>query len=259
MEIRNVSGLKILQFKEIVTLHGFTTRPGGVSGGNFASLNFGRYSGDDPRNVDRNFEILFEALGLDSTRVAMTRQTHSTHLKRIDGPGDAGIHEGVDGLMTDVPGMVLLTFYADCTPLYFYDPRRRAVAVAHAGWQGTLAKIAAKTVAALGEEFGVDPGDLVAGIGPNLSRENFEVSPDFLGTPELEEAFSRYLSPRRDRFTFDLVASNRDQLRAAGLRKENIHLSHRCTYGEESLFYSYRRQGGASGRMAGFIGLGDAR
>ncbi|OPL08003.1 MAG: hypothetical protein AVO33_02710 [delta proteobacterium ML8_F1] len=257
MEITTIAGIRILQFHEINTLHGFTARSGGVSEGGYASLNFGRHSGDDASRVEKNFERLFHGLGIDASRVAMTSQSHSNHIRRIDGQGHGGVHEDTDGLMTNVPGMVLVTFYADCTPLYFYDPKHRVVAMAHAGWRGTLNGIARDMVRGLHREYGVRAGDLVVGIGPNLSKERFEVGPDFPEDLVPEEDFSRYLDRSPGRITFDMAGCNSFQLQEMGVLQENIHLSNLCTYDEKDLFFSYRRQGRASGRMAGFIGLGE--
>ena len=155
--------------------HCFSTRLGGVSAGSLASLNLGIHRGDQPERVLRNYEILGQAVGFAPEQTVFTRQTHTDIVARV---GRENRGEGLfrpveperDGLVTDEPGVTLTIFTADCTPILFYDPVRQAVGAAHAGWRGTAAGIAARTVEAMTREFGSDPADIRAAIGPCISR-----------------------------------------------------------------------------------------
>jgi len=174
-----------------IVRHGFTTRLGGVSEGIFASLNLSFTRGDDPDHVMENYCRLADALDVDLNRIVCSDQTHTTNV-RVVTEADAGKgvtrprdYTDVDGLITNVPGLTLATFYADCVPLYFVDPAHRAIGLSHSGWRGTVARMGEKTLQAMAEQYGTRPEDVFCAIGPSICRDCYEVSAD------VAEAFAR--------------------------------------------------------------------
>ncbi|MEA3422861.1 MAG: peptidoglycan editing factor PgeF [Bacillota bacterium] len=252
---KEYKNLKILQFNNLNTLHGITTRYGGISKKGFESLNLGFYSEDSKENIDNNYKIFFDALNIDRNKTVATHQTHSDNIVKIESVNQFKIYEDTDGFITDVPGITLMTFYADCTPLYFYDPVKKVIGIAHSGWKGTEQKIGARMIDFFVEEFESQVENILVGIGPNISPKAYEVDKDFLENFEDKEFFKNHIHHMNEKIFFDMVKSNRDILLNKGILKDNIELSGHCTYNESQLFFSYRRQGMESGRMSGFIRL----
>lgn len=187
-ELENGITFPVLTFTSWETLpgirHCFTTRAGGVSEGYLASLNFRRDSYDSQKNILENLRRI--ALFFDTTpdRIVSAQQTHTANV-RIVTEADAGKgatrdrdYTDIDGLITDVPGLVLFTTHADCPPLYFYDPVRRVIALSHSGWKGTVARIGAVTIRKMQDRFGCRPEDIHAAIGPSICRDCYEISED---------------------------------------------------------------------------------
>lgn len=175
---------------------------------------------------------------LDPAQAATAGMVHGAQIARVE---TAGVTvAGVDGLITDRPGLPLLASFADCYPLIAYDARRRAVGLAHAGWRGTAAGIAGELVLALEREFGCRPGDLVAGIGPGICGRCYQVG------PEVASQFNGFARPDAEgRFRLDLVAANRAQLEAAGVPAASIHVQGACTFESPDLPSHRRRPDGA--------------
>lgn len=240
--------------------HCFSTRLGGVSTGSLASLNLGIHRGDRPGNVWENYRILGKALGFDPRETVFTRQTHTDLVARVgrENRGEGLIYPVIrerDGLVTDEPGVVLTIFTADCTPILFYDPVRRAVGGAHAGWRGTAAGIAARTVEAMTREFGCDPWNIRAAIGPCIGRCCFETDRDVpdamrkaLGG-EAEEA----ITGAGPKYHVDLKKLNELWLRRAGV--EQIDVCPDCTACQPDRFWSHRVTRGDRGSLAALIQL----
>lgn len=223
--------------------HAFSTRRGGSSRPPFGTLNLGLNTEDDPESVRENWVKFCLAAGLDRDRMAFTRQVHGDAIAAADAPG---VIPDTDGLITDTGDLALVIQVADCVPVFLFDPCRRAVGLAHAGWRGSAKGIAGKTAAAMIEHFGCRPGDLTACIGPSIGPCCCEVGPD------AAECFSsRYLRNNR----LDLWAVNRDSLIAAGMDSNAIHISRLCTVCHKDWFFSHRGDGGKTGRMAAVIGL----
>jgi polyphenol oxidase len=174
------------------------------------------------------------ALGLDGARLTVAGAVHGAEVARVDGP--VGAVRGHDALVTDRPGVALLATFADCYPVLLHDPVRRTLALAHAGWRGTAAGIAARAVEALGREYGSRPGDLVAGVGPGICGRCYEVG------DEVAERFQpAFLCPSpAGRWLLDLAAANRAQLEAAGVPAERVHVHGACTR-ESDVLPSHRR------------------
>ncbi len=255
MEKNKYKGLEILQFASIPTLHGMTTRIGGVSEGGFESMNLGLFSNDKRENVLENFELFFDAMNIDRNMTVATHQTHSDHIVRIDEVQAFKVYDDTDGFATNVKGITLMTFYADCTPLFFYDTVKKVVAVAHSGWKGTEKKIGEKMIDFLVDQYDCSLEDILVGIGPNISETAFEVSANFMEEFEDVKFFENYMYEDNGRYTFDIESSIRDLLIKRGILEKNIALSGLCTYNQSELFFSHRKIGEESGRMSGFIRL----
>jgi len=243
--------------------HAFTTRRGGVSTGPLASLNMGFGVGDAPENVRTNRRLVCEAAGLDPGHIVAGRQVHG-HRAAVVGAGELGMGAmdpetaipDTDILLTSTRGVVLTSFYADCVPLIFLDPVAPAVALAHAGWRGTVQKAGEACVRAMTAAFGSEPGRILAAIGPAADACCYEV--DEPVQREFARAFPRWpdlLAPRGPgRWLADLKEANRRTLLDAGLRAEHIEVSPLCTVCRPDLFFSYRAAG-VTGRMASLIAL----
>ena len=164
--------------------HLFTTRVGGVSSGIYGTMNLSYTRGDEKEAVDENFRRIARVLACEIEDIVCSDQTHTVNLKVGSGEdGGKGIlrprdYTDIDGLLTDEPGVVLATFYADCVPLYFVDTRKRAIALAHSGWRGTAARMGRCVTDKMKEIYGTDPGNLVAAIGPSICQTCYEVSED---------------------------------------------------------------------------------
>ncbi len=225
--------------------HGFTTRPGGVSPAPWDSLNLGGAVGDAAERVAENWRRLESATGLGFARV---RQVHGARVVRADAP--CAPAEEADAVVSLRPGVAACVSVADCVPVLIADPESGAVAAAHCGWRGTLARAAAEGVRALAREAGAPPDRLLAAIGPSIGPCCYEVSAD------LAERFRAELGPvvRGDGAPrLDLWAANRRVLEEAGLRPERIDVLGRCSACERDLFFSHRRDAGRTGRQMAFI------
>ena len=172
------------QFADIV--HGFSTRLGGVSEGIYASMNLSFTRGDKDAAVYENYRRFAAALGFSERDIVTSDQTHTANVRIIteedrgNGITKPRPYTDVDGMITNVRGLVLATFYADCVPLYFVDPVHHAIGLSHSGWRGTVAKIGAVTIRKMQETYGTDPADVYAAIGPSICQECYEVSEDVI-------------------------------------------------------------------------------
>ena len=238
--------------------HCFTTRLGGVSKGYLSSLNIGLHRGDNPENVRQNFQILADALDIVPEDFVLTKQIHSDIVRKV-GRADRGQHmvEGAspecDALITNEPGVALVIFTADCTPILLCDPVTGAVGAAHAGWRGTAMGIAAKTVEAMVREFGCDPGNIRAAIGPNISFCCFETDrdvPDAM-VEALGEKVKPFIRPNGDIFYVYLNEINALWLRQAG--EENIEISDAGSVCHSERFWSHRVTRGERGSQGAVI------
>ncbi|MBO4289422.1 MAG: peptidoglycan editing factor PgeF [Lachnospiraceae bacterium] len=245
--------------------HAFSTRLGGVSRGCFSSLNFGWGTSDEKDNIRENFRRMAVSLGTVPERMVTTQQTHTTNL-RVVTEEDAGKgtvrardYSDVDGLITDRRGLMLVTYFADCVPLYFLDPVKKVIALSHSGWKGTAAGMGEVTVRRMGEEFGCDPADILAAIGPSICRDCYEVDKavydGFKGSfSEIE--LGRIFAPGRPgHFQLDLWLANRLILERAGIRPEHIETACLCTACHSEILFSHRATGGRRGLMCAFLAL----
>ena len=241
-------------------VHCFSTRRGGVSTGYLESLNLGIHRGDDPKNVYENYRRLGAAVGFTPEQTVFTHQTHTDLVARV-GAGDRGfglfreVEPERDGICTNEPGVALVCFSADCTPVLLHDPVRRAVAAIHAGWRGTAKGIVARCVEAMTREFGTDPADLQAAVGPCIGPCCFETDRN---VPEamldaLGEAAAPLIRQAGEKYYPDLKGLNALWLRRAGV--QTIDLSCDCTRCQPDRFWSHRFHGPARGSLAAVIML----
>ena len=234
-------------------LHGVFTRRGGVSQGHWASLNVGHTVGDDPAAVAANEGRVFAAFGVSAAQVATARQVHGADVLRVAAHQAGATVGAADGLVTDVPGVALLMRVADCAPILLHGPDRGVVGVAHAGWRGALAGVAARTARVMIEDYGCDPRALCAGIGPSIGPCCYEVG------AEVYEPLAARWGPGVVRRVAgggvhaDLWEANACALREVGV--ERIEVAALCTCCRREEFYSHRGDGGRTGRLAALIGL----
>lgn len=244
-----------------------TTRHGGVSKGTYAEFNINAFCGDSPADIVSNRDLLCHELSIKASQLLIPHQVHSTECRRIEAgffnrPEDerTALLEGVDALITDYRGICIGVSTADCIPILLYDPSHHAAAAIHAGWRGTLQRIAGLTVKAMELQFDTNPQTLKAVIGPGISMEAFEVG------DEVYQLFSKHhfdmpsisrrypiLHPRDDeqqqKWHIDLKGCNRLQLLEAGMASQNILDAQICTYSHPADFFSARRLGISSGRI----------
>lgn len=244
--------------------HGFSTRLGGVSRGHCASMNFGHSVGDDVSSVEENFRIFSAALGVNPENIVLSQQTHTKNI-RIITKEDKGKglwrerdYSDIDGLVTNEKGIVLVTQYADCTPLAFFDPVKRVVATSHAGWRGTVAEIAKETVKAMVENFGSDPKDILAGIGPNIAKCCYEVDDPVIN--EIKKLSyldfdTCYFEKGNGKYMLDLREVNRQIMINSGIKPCNIDVADLCTCCHSDVFHSHRATKGKRGTLALMISL----
>ena len=247
--------------------HGFSTRLGGVSTGDCRSMNFALGRGDSPDNIMENYRRMARALDVDLSRMVLSQQTHTVNLRQVT-EADAGKgvirerdYRDIDGLMTDVPGITLVTSYADCVPLFFLDPVRRVIASSHSGWRGTVGRIGQRTVQAMEKAYGCRPEDLIAGIGPSICADCYEVGEDVAEAfaagweKSLSAAVLRPYPGRTGKFRLDLQKANALILTEAGIRPENITVTDICTCCTKELLFCHRGSRGRRANTGGFLCL----
>lgn len=267
---RNENGCVYLSYdsfeKTGIVRHGFSTRCGGVSKGHLSSMNLSLSRGDDPENVMKNYEIFGEAVGFDPGNVVFTVQTHTTNIRKVtaEDRGKGLIREldytDIDGLITNVPGIALTGFYADCVPLLFLDPVKKCIGVAHSGWRGTVGRIGEKMVSEMERHYGSDPADLLAVIGPSICVDCYEVSSDVAN--QFLESFDeiyhdRIMKPGKaeGKYQLNLWECNRIILSGAGVMEEHIEMPGICTCCNPEFLFSHRASNGLRGNLAAVLQL----
>ena len=225
---------------------GISTRLGGVSPPPLG-MNLSFHVGDDPDNVRRNTELFFGALGIPLERRAIPKQEHTSIVKRVE---SGGSFPGCDALVTNVAHVFLSISIADCVPVFLFDSRLEAVAAVHAGWRGTVQQIASRAVRSMKEEFGSDPKNIEAYVGPSARSCCYAV-----GDEVARQFDGSFVRREEGKIFLDLKEANRRQLVDEGIPPDHIEASGYCTICHPELLHSYRRDGGKSGRMLGVIGL----
>lgn len=248
--------------------HGFSTRYGGVSTGCYTSMNLSFTRGDDSEHVQENYRLMALALQVDVNKMVTTWQSHTVQVRQVteDDLGK-GIwkerdYRDVDGLITNIPGITLVTFYADCVPLYLLDPVHKAIGLSHSGWRGTVKRMGFHTLSAMGKAFGTRPEEVIACIGPSICKSCFEVG------EEVVEEFRKEFHPKYHtelfgpngkpgKYQLDLWRANEIVFAEAGVLPENIHTTNICTMCNPEHLYSHRIMGNERGNLAAFLCLNE--
>lgn len=244
-------------------LHGFSTRLGGVSKEHLYSMNLSFARGDRKENVRENFQRIAHAVGFPEEKMVFTHQTHTTNVRKVTeedwgkGFSRERDYSDVDGLITNVPQTVLTTFYADCVPIYLMDPVKKAIGLCHSGWRGTVGRISHVTIARMQEEYGSDPKDILAAVGPSICQNCYEVSGDVI--EQFQDSFREkywkelFYQKENGKYQLNLWKANEIILEEAGITKEHISVTDICTCCNPQFLYSHRASRGQRGNLAAFL------
>lgn len=243
---------RFLQFPNLT--HGVTTRHGGTSPAPFDTMNLGGHVGDAPERVQENLVRVHTALGLERAATVDAAQAQADRVAHVTANERGTRIQGVDGLITNERGITLMLRFADCVPILLYDPVRRAIGIAHAGWRGTVSKVVTNTILAMQDTFGTHAPDLIACIGPSIGPCCYEIGGDVRA--RVETAFpeiSAKLLPQNGATHLDLWQANAMQLRGLGV--QDIEIAAVCTSDHTGDFFSWRRENATTGRFAALIAL----
>lgn len=254
---------KILEELDFVN-QGFSTKLGGVSEGIYSSMNLTFSRDDNPDNVKRNFEIMGNVLGIKPDHMVYSKQTHTTNVLSVTekhwglGVTKEHIYDDVDGLVTNVPQVCLVTAYADCIPVIVADPKNRAIGAAHAGWRGTVGDIVGSMLSLMNRQYGTNPKDVKAFVGPGICQSCYEVSIDV--ADEFKKAFNvdeagLILTKGKtdDKYLLNLPMANVINLHKQGVQFSNIAVADICTCCNPWLLFSHRATNGKRGILCNFI------
>lgn len=266
MKLHNADSVPYLTYDSLSEItfinHAFSTKHGGVSEGEFESMNFAFNRGDNPDNVTQNYKRFCQSAGFEYETLTASAQDHNTVVRAVT-EKDCGVGiykprdmESVDALITNEKGVTLVTYYADCTPLFFVDTKNKAIGLAHAGWRGTVGRIGEKVVKKMTELYGTNPADIKAAIGPAISVCCYEVdypcAENFLKLEGLES--EKFVFPKENgKYMLDLLETNRQILVSCGVKPENITVSDVCTNCNSDLLWSHRATKGHRGTMCAFM------
>lgn len=267
IELKELYEVPFLTFRHLedtgIVMHGFSTRMGGVSNGDCATMNLSFERGDLEEAVRTNYELLGAAMGFPTDSLVFSKQTHTTNV-RVVKEEDRGKgfliprdYTDVDGLITNVPGLTLATFYADCVSLFFVDPVHKAIGLSHSGWRGTVGKIGKITVEKMTEQYGTDPKDVLAAIGPSICQSCYEVSEDVIR--QFQEAFEESLWPelfygKEDgKYQLNLWRANELIFEEAGILKDHYSTTNICTCCNSGYLFSHRASHGRRGNLGAFL------
>lgn len=245
--------------------HLFTTRMGGVSKDIYTSMNLSYSRGDDKGAVDENYKRIAAVFHSSPNQIVCSDQTHTTNVRLVTG-NDCGKgvteqkdYRDIDGLITDEPGIILATFYADCVPLYFIDTEHKAIGLSHSGWRGTVNKMGACTLQAMKDAFGTKPEAVKAAIGPSICQDCYEVSEDV--AVQFKELFANcskeILMPGKEKgkYQLNLWEANRRILIQEGILPENLSVTDICTCCNPHYLFSHRASNGKRGNLAAMMEL----
>lgn len=269
LSIKEKQGVCYLTFPSLeqtgLVNHSFSTRIGGVSEGVYGTMNFGFTRGDDREHVRENYRRMAKVLDVDMNRMVLSYQTHTTNVRMVT-EEDAGKgvvrerdYKDVDGLITDVPGLTLVTFYADCVPLYLLDPVHKAIGLSHSGWRGTVNRMGRATLEAMKQAYGTNAGDVIACIGPSICQDCFEVGAEVVEefAAEFDSSYHEELFYKKEngKYQLNLWKANEIVFAEAGVEPQNIHVTDICTRCNPDYLYSHRKMGTARGNLAAFMSL----
>lgn len=242
--------------------HGFSTRLGGVSTGDLSSLNLGTKKKEKREKTLVNYTRLVNALDINIEDLVLTNQVHKDNVMKLDKKdrGKGLFKESdivnIDGFITNDKEVALVTFYADCVPLFFLDPVNKAIGLSHAGWKGTVKKIGEKTLNKMIKNYKTDPEDILVGIGPSIGKCCFEVGKEVI--EEVRDNFKEgdyFYKKDNGKYMLDLWKLNKDQLLDMGVKENNITLSGICTKCNKDVFFSHRGDNGKTGSLAAIMQL----
>lgn len=239
-------------------IHGFSTRMGGVSTGIFESMNLSYNRGDEKEAVDENYRRIGNAIGFDPAKLVFSNQIHTTDIKIVTEEDCGKVMTGMDGLMTNIPGIPMVTSYADCVPLFFYDPVKCVVAVSHSGWKGTVHRMGRVTVEKMMNEFGSKPEDIIVAVGPSICQDCYEISEDV--AVQFQKEFPDWvedilIDKKNGKYQLDLWKTNELILLDCGILPEHLDVTDLCTCCNDKLLFSHRASKGKRGNLGGFIML----
>ena len=267
LEEKVVNGVPLLTYPLLertnVVKHGFSTRLGGVSTGDCATKNISTTRGDAPEAVEENKRRLAGALGVKVEDFTFTYQTHTTNVAVVREEDRGTRFMETDGMVTNVPGICLVTFYADCVPLYFVDPVKKVIGLSHSGWRGTVHKMGKVTVEKMTEVYGTNPADVVAAVGPSICQDCYEVSEDVIAKfrDSFEKCHWQQLFYQKEeqreagKYQLNLWKANELVLKEAGIPKEQIAVTNLCTHCNPNVLFSHRATGGKRGNLSAFLAL----
>lgn len=245
--------------------HGFSTRLGGVSQGCYASMNLSFTRGDDEAAVRKNYRRIAKSIGVKCENMVLSQQTHTTNVRVVtEKDKGKGIvkpldYTDVDGMVTNIHGICLVTFYADCVPLYFVDPVQKAIGLSHSGWRGTVGKIGKETIRKMEEQYGSDPKDILVAVGPSICKDCYEVSEDVIleFQKNFKERYWKDLFYRKEngKYQLDLWKANEIIFKESGILPEHIAVTNVCTHCNSEILYSHRTSGDRRGNLAAFLAL----
>ena len=261
---RTVPIIRFEPFKSFDFINaGFSTRFGGVSEGIFESMNLSFSRSDDENKVLDNHIIMGKAFGVEPENLVYSYQTHTTNVLKItDENRGMGITRmrnfgEIDGFVTNVPGIMLITSYADCVPLYFVDPVNKAIGLSHSGWRGTVKNMAKATIDKMVAEYNTNPSEIIGLIGPSICRDCYEVGEDV--ATEFAAYSNGVVTPKQilpdgtKKFYLDLHEANRQNFLACGLKDKNIFKTDMCTCDKPQLSFSHRASKGLRGGCCGYM------
>lgn len=260
---KEVAGVPFLSYPMFehtgIVNHGFSTRFGGVSKGFYVTMNISTTRGDDPEAVAENCRRMARALGVEVEDFTYTQQTHTTNVAVVKAEDKGKRFVETDGMVTDVPGICLVTFYADCVPLYFVDPVKKVIGLSHSGWRGTVGKMGKVTVEKMTEEYGCNPEDILAAIGPSICQDCYEVSEDVI--ERFKENFDEILwsklfyKKENGKYQLDLWEANHQIFLEAGILEEHLAVTNVCTHCNPEVLFSHRTTGNKRGNVSAFLAL----
>lgn len=245
-------------------IHGFSTRLGGVSKGYFSSMNLSFQRGDHEEDVKENYKRIGKAIGFSPENLVFSDQIHEDTIYSVT-KDDCGkgytkeLLKGNDGLVTNERQVPLVTFYADCVPIFFYDPAKGVIGMAHSGWRGTVKRIGCKMLSKMQTEYGSKVEDILVVIAPSICKDCYEISEDVANEfkKEMKEIPTElYLEEKGNgKYQLDLWKVNEEMLLRAGVKREHLAVTDLCTCCNPELFFSHRASEGKRGNLAGFMML----
>jgi len=262
-EQNHIKYITLPEWKSLGATAAFSSRWSGVSDAPFKSLNLGLHVGDDYKRVIYNRKEFLNIFDLQLEDVVCCEQVHGSKVKIVDegykGRGAYSYADSIadhDGLITNKPGVGLLTFYADCIPLYFFDPCQKVIALAHSGWKGTMGKIAEQVLLSMQQSFHCAVENIKVFIGPGIGPCCYSIQPDLAEKVEKRfPGYSEIILYENESIKWDLKNTNRQILLAAGIKSTNLTLCDLCTACNKQKFFSYRAEQGKTGRMAALLVL----